>query len=60
MNARELRETTLLPEYRKLRQITIDDAQAANEMFQLLMGVAVEPRRKFIEQNEIDMTQLDF
>ncbi len=59
MNAKELRETTLLPEKRKLRQITIQDAQAANDMFQVLMGVAVEPRRRFIEQNEIDLRMLD-
>ena len=54
MNAEELRQTTLLPENRKLVRVTMDDAQKADEMFHLLMGVVVEPRRKFIKEHALD------
>lgn len=54
MNAEELRQTTLLPENRRLVRVTMDDAQKADEMFHLLMGVIVEPRRKFIKEHALD------
>ena len=59
MNAEELRHTTLLPEKRKLVRITMEDAQRAQELFHLLMGVSVEPRRKFIEQHALSVKNLD-
>lgn len=54
MNAEELRQTTLLPENRKLVRVTMEDAEKANEMFHLLMGVVVEPRRKFIREHALE------
>ena len=51
MDAEELNETTMDINKRVLRQITVDDAIAADEVFSKLMGEEVEPRREFIEQN---------
>lgn len=48
MNAEELWETTMNPETRVMKQVTIDDADIANETFQMLMGEEVPPRKKFI------------
>lgn len=59
MDADELRDTTMSKEFRILRQITVDDAMAADEIFTTLMGEDVEPRRKFIEDNAIYVSNLD-
>ncbi|MBL3685398.1 DNA topoisomerase (ATP-hydrolyzing) subunit B [Leucobacter zeae] len=59
MNYEELWETTMSPETRTLRQITMDDAAAADEIFATLMGEDVEARRSFIQQNAKDVRFLD-
>ena len=51
MDAHELWETTMDPENRTLRRITLDDARRADEIFTILMGEAVEPRKEWIEHN---------
>lgn len=59
MDPEELRETTMGISNRILKQITMEDAMAADEVFQLLMGEDVEPRRKFIEENALLVENLD-
>jgi DNA gyrase subunit B len=59
MNAEELRDTTLDPQHRTLLQVTMQDAGAADEMFRVLMGDKVEPRREFIEKHALDVRNLD-
>ena len=59
MNPEELRETTMGISMRTLKQIDMDDAMQADEIFQLLMGEEVEPRRKFIEENALEVANLD-
>ncbi|MBD7958468.1 DNA topoisomerase (ATP-hydrolyzing) subunit B [Microbacterium sp. Sa4CUA7] len=59
MNAKELWETTMDPETRTLRQVTIDDAASADEIFSVLMGEDVEARRGFIQRNAKDVRFLD-
>ena len=59
MNPEELRETTMGINTRVLKQITMDDAIEADGIFQLLMGEEVEPRRKFIEENALNVMNLD-
>ena len=59
MNAEELRETTLDPKNRTLLKVTMQDAGAADEMFRVLMGDKVEPRREFIEKHALDVKNLD-
>ena len=59
MNAEELRETTLDPENRTLLKVTMQDAGAADEMFRVLMGDKVEPRREFIEKHALEVKNLD-
>jgi DNA gyrase subunit B len=51
MNAEQLWDTTMNPETRLLKQVTIQNAADADEIFSMLMGDDVEPRRKFIEDN---------
>ena len=59
MNAEELRDTTLDPANRTLLRDTITDAAAADDLFRVLMGEKVEPRREFIEKHALDVKNLD-
>jgi len=61
MDADQLAETTMDPRRRTLRRITVDDAQVAAEVFELLMGTDVAPRKDFIVQGayEIDSELID-
>lgn len=53
MNAEQLWDTTMNPEYRTLRQVTIDNGTEADRIFSMLMGDEVPPRREFIEKNAV-------
>jgi DNA gyrase subunit B len=59
MNAEELRETTLDPKNRTLLQVKMEDFQAADDLFRILMGDKVEPRREFIEKHSLEVRNLD-
>ena len=59
MNAEELRETTLDPDNRTLIQVKMPNVAEADDMFRILMGDKVEPRREFIEKHALDVRELD-
>jgi DNA gyrase subunit B len=59
MDADQLRETTMDPDHRTLRRVTVKDAQSAEQMFELLMGNEVGPRKDFISTAEIDRDRID-
>ena len=60
MDGEELWETTLDPARRTLMRVTQEDALAADEMFRILMGEKVEPRREFIQKHALEVKEIDY
>jgi DNA gyrase subunit B len=60
MNADQLWDTTMNPEQRIMLQVNIEDAEKADEIFTLLMGEEVEPRRNFIQKHALEVSSLDY
>ncbi len=59
MNADQLRDTTMRPGARSLLRVTVEDASRSNELFSILMGEEVEPRRQYIQEHAVEVTNLD-
>ena len=59
MNPEQLWETTMNPENRTLKRVTIEDAVEADKIFTILMGDIVEPRREFIQRHAKEVRELD-
>ena len=59
MSAEQLWDTTMNPEKRLMKQVTVDDAEAADKLFDILMGDAVEPRKNFIQAHADSVENLD-
>jgi len=59
MNPHQLWETTMNPEKRTLLQVRVEDAVETDEIFTVLMGEQVEPRREFINDNALEVSMLD-
>jgi len=59
MNAEQLADTTMRPGQRELLKVTVEDASKANELFKVLMGEDVEPRRVYIQEHAVEVTNLD-
>jgi DNA gyrase subunit B len=59
MNPDQLWETTMDPDKRTLLQVTLEDGEIANNIFTVLMGTEVEPRREFIQKHAKDVRRLD-
>ena len=59
MSAEQLWDTTMNPETRILKQVTVDDADEANRLFNILMGDSVEPRKQFIQAHAATVQNLD-
>ncbi len=60
MNAEQLWDTTMNPEKRMMLQVNVEDAEKADEIFTLLMGEEVEPRRNFIQKHALEVSSLDY
>ena len=60
MDGEELWDTTLDPTRRTLLQVQLDDALKADEMFRILMGEKVEPRRDFIQKHALEVKDIDY